>query len=86
MDNVLPAQEMIHTLQSQKKAGMMMKIYLSKEYDKVNSHHLEEFLKVFSFAEQWIVWILALVKSTKFSLLVNGAPSAQFSFARSRAG
>ena len=35
MDNILLAQEMIHTLQTQKKVGMLMQLDLSKAYDKV---------------------------------------------------
>lgn len=66
LDNILLAQEMIHTLQTQKKAGMMMQLDLSKAYDKVNWHYLETILEAFGFAKQWIIWILALVKSTRF--------------------
>lgn len=75
LDNILLAQEMIHTLQSRKIAGMMMQLDLSKVYDKVNWNYLEAILKAFGFANQWIKWILALIKSTKFSILVNGAPA-----------
>lgn len=58
---------------------MMMQLDLSKAYDKANWKYLEAILKAFGFAKQWIAWIIALVNSTKFSILVNGAPSAQFS-------
>jgi len=36
LDNILLAQEMIHTLQSRKITGMMMQLDLSKAYDNVN--------------------------------------------------
>lgn len=75
MDNVLLAQEMIHTLQSQKKVGMIIQLDLSKAYDKVSWTYLEAILKAFGFAQHWINWILAMVKSPSFSILVNVAPS-----------
>lgn len=82
LDNILLAQEMIHTLHSRKITGMMMQLDVSKAYDKVNWNYLEAILKAFSFANQWIKWILALIKYTKFSILVNGAPADQFSPSR----
>jgi len=36
LDSILLAQEMIHTLRTQKKAGMLMQLDLSRAYDKVN--------------------------------------------------
>jgi len=36
LDNILLAQEMIHTLHSRKIVGMMMQLDLSKAYDNVN--------------------------------------------------
>lgn len=78
LDNILLAQEMIHTLHSRKEAGMLMQLDLSKAYDKVSWNYLEAILDAFGFYRQWINWILALIKSSRFSILVNGAPSAPF--------
>ena len=82
MVNISLVQEMIHTLNSRKNVGMMMQLDLSKAYDKVNWNYLEAILRAFGFSNQWIGWILALIKSTKFSILVNGAPTDQFSPSR----
>lgn len=82
MDNVLLAQEMIHTLQSEKKAGIIIQLDLSKAYDKVSWKYLEAILEAFRFAQCWINWILALVKSPSFSILVNGAPTVPFAASR----
>eukprot|EP00253_Pinus_taeda_P001635 PITA_01635 len=78
LDNILLAQEMVHTLQSRKVAGMMMQLDLSKAYDKASWNYLEAILTAFGFASHWIRWIMALIKSTRFSILVNGAPTNQF--------
>jgi len=79
LDNILLAQEMVHTLQTRKKAGMLMQLDLSKAFDKFNWKYLEAVLTAFGFEHQWIKWILALIKSSTFSILVNGSPSEPFS-------
>eukprot|EP00253_Pinus_taeda_P025596 PITA_25596 len=82
LDNILLAQEMIHTLHSRKETGMLMQLDLSKAYDKVSWRYLEAILEAFGFCRQWISWVLALIKSSRFSILVNGAPSEPFSPSR----
>ena len=82
LDNILLAQEMVHTLQTRKIAGMLMQLDLSKAYDKVSWNYLEAILNAFGFNEQWTKWVLALIKSSKFSILVNGSPSDPFSPSR----
>ena len=54
MDNVLLAHEMVHTLQSQKKSGMIIQLDLSKAYDKVSWKYLEAVLEAFGFGHCWI--------------------------------
>eukprot|EP00253_Pinus_taeda_P006873 PITA_06873 len=70
---------MIHSLHSRKEAGMLMQLDLSKAYDKVSWSYLEAVLETFGFSKQWIKWVLALIKSPRYSILVNGAPSAPLS-------
>eukprot|EP00253_Pinus_taeda_P014528 PITA_14528 len=82
LDNILLSQEMIHTLHSRKEIGMLMQLDLSKAYDKVSWRYLEAILEAFGFCRQWISWVLALIKSSRFSILVNGAPSKTFSPSR----
>eukprot|EP00253_Pinus_taeda_P014609 PITA_14609 len=78
LDNILLAQEMIHSLHSRKEASMIMQLDLSKAYDKVSWKYLEVVLGAFGFCRTWIKWILALIKSPRYSILVNGAPSILF--------
>eukprot|EP00253_Pinus_taeda_P021359 PITA_21359 len=82
LDNILLAQEMVHTLQIRKKAGMLMQLDLSKAFDKVNWNYLEAVLTAFGFDQKWNKWILALIKSSSFSILVNGSPSETFTPSR----
>eukprot|EP00253_Pinus_taeda_P016400 PITA_16400 len=78
LDNILLAQEMIHSLHSRKVPGMLMQLDLSKAYDKVSWTYLEATLKDFGFNQPWIKWVLELIKSTSYSILVNGTPSMPF--------
>eukprot|EP00253_Pinus_taeda_P009771 PITA_09771 len=73
---------MIHSLHSRKEAGMLMQLDLSKAYDKVSWKYLEAVLRAFGFCRTWIKWILALIKSPRYSILVNGAPSIPFTPSR----
>lgn len=59
-----------------------MQLDLSKAYDKVSWNYFEAILNAFGFDKQWIKWILALIKSSMFSILVNGSPSEPFSPSR----
>lgn len=59
-----------------------MQLDLSKAYDKVSWHYLEAILDAFGFCKHWIKWILALVKSSRFSILVNKSPFEPFSPSR----
>eukprot|EP00253_Pinus_taeda_P035656 PITA_35656 len=78
LDNILLAQEMIHSLHSRKIPGMLLQLDLSKAYDKVSWTYLEAILKAFGFSQPWIKWVLELIKSTRYSILVNGTPSKPF--------
>ena len=78
MDNILLAHEMIHTLQTLRKAGMIIQLDLSKAYDKVSWAYLEAVLRAFGFSTRWITWISALIKTPNHSILINGAPTQPF--------
>eukprot|EP00253_Pinus_taeda_P018445 PITA_18445 len=81
-DNILLAQEMIHSLHSRNVEGMLMQLDLSKAYDKVSWRYLEAVLKAFGFCSTWIKWIMALIISPRYYVLINGAPSAPFAPSR----
>jgi len=35
-------------------------------------------LKAYAFDHSWIIWVMALVSTTSFSILLNGSPSRTF--------
>lgn len=69
-------------MQSRNIPDMLIQLDLSKAFDKINWNYLEATLNAFGFDIQWTRWILALIKSTSFSILVNGSPSTPFSPSR----
>eukprot|EP00253_Pinus_taeda_P016062 PITA_16062 len=71
LDNILLAQEMVHTLQSRKVAGMMMQLDLSKAYDKVSWDYLEAILKAFGF-DSHCIRIEQLIRQAKEEGKIKG--------------
>jgi len=54
---------------------MILNLDLSKTYDQINWDFLREILGYFFFNPSWISWILNMISSVLFSILVNGSPS-----------
>ena len=63
---------------SNRKAGMIMQLDLAKAYDKLNWTYIRTILIAFGFDHSWVRWVMALVTSSRFSILVNGSPSEIF--------
>ena len=61
---------------------MLLKLDLSKAYDKLNWQFLAGILKAFGFMEEWTNWVMNMVASAFFSILVNGSPSSPFNVSR----
>ena len=61
---------------------MLLKLDLSKAYDKLNWQFLAEIIKAFGVMEEWTNWVMNMVSSTFFSILVNGSPSSPFNVSR----
>ncbi|XP_062100450.1 uncharacterized protein LOC133806354 [Humulus lupulus] len=59
-------------------ARCIMKIDLSKAYDTVDWHFVEELLKHLCFPSRFIYWILACLKGTSYNLLMNGRIQGSF--------
>lgn len=53
---------------------MIIQLDIAKAYDKVNWTYIKKVLPTFGFDHNWIKWVMALVTSTNFSILVNGLP------------
>jgi hypothetical protein len=82
MDNIILAHKVIHSLQSTKSPSMLLKLDLSKDFDKLIWNYLKATLLGFGFYPSWVTWIVNLTLSTLFSILVNGVSSKPFSPSR----
>eukprot|EP00253_Pinus_taeda_P028889 PITA_28889 len=78
LDNIILLHEIIHSLQHSKQASMILKLDLSKAFDKLSWTYIQKMLNAFGFSPMWIRWIMSLITSTFFSILVNGIPSQPF--------
>jgi hypothetical protein len=58
---------------------MLLKLDLSKAFDKLSWDYIRAMLLAFGFHQTWVDWIMNLTSSAFFSLLVNGVPSKPFS-------
>jgi len=77
-DGIILTHEIIHSLKQSKKAGMLLKIELSKAFDTLSYNYIQKMLLGFGFTPPWVRWIMSLITSTFFSILVNGIPSTCF--------
>jgi ribonuclease HI len=82
LDSVILAHEVIHSLQKTRTPGMLLKLDLSKAFDKISWDYMREMLLAFGFDRLWVNWILNLTSSAFFSILINGVPSRPFSPSR----
>ncbi|XP_021835074.2 uncharacterized protein [Spinacia oleracea] len=80
VDNCFVAHEVINHVKRRKKGGRfeaILKVDLSKAYDRVRWDFVIEILKKMKFPDKWVQWILECISSVTYSILVNGEPSKQ---------
>ena len=77
LDNIILMQEIIHSLKLNRTPRMLIKLDMSKAFDKISWQYIKEILKAFGFHPTWIHWIHSLISSS-FSILLNGIPTSTF--------
>eukprot|EP00253_Pinus_taeda_P023557 PITA_23557 len=82
LDGLVVSQEVIHTLKQKKEPGMMIKLDLSKAYDRLNWNYLDSILQAFGFFKRWVKWIHSMISTPNFSILLNGTPTSVFNATR----
>jgi hypothetical protein len=78
MDNIIQAHEIIHTLKLHKREGMIIQLDLAKSYDKISWHYMVKTLEAFGFTHHWISWIVHLICTTSYSLLIDATLAKPF--------
>eukprot|EP00253_Pinus_taeda_P011233 PITA_11233 len=78
MDGIILSNEVIHSLKILKKPGMIMKLDPSKAFDKLSWEYIQQMLLAFGFSATWTRWIMNLISSPCFSVLLNASLSMPF--------
>ena len=71
-------QEGLHNIKSKHMQGAMLKIDLSKAYDRVNWLYVRLLLTHLGFQIDFIRWIMSCITTISFAILINGATSPFF--------
>jgi hypothetical protein len=77
MDNVMMAFETLHTMNTRLKGWkgyMVLKLDMSKAYDRVEWDYLEMLIRRIGFEGHWVDLIMTCVRSVSYSVLINGKP------------
>jgi hypothetical protein len=61
MDNVILVHEIIHSPKITYTLGMLLKLYLSKAFDKSRWQYMKALLSAFGFDKDWVSWIMNLL-------------------------
>ena len=72
------AQEGLHSIKTKHLQGAVIKIDLSKAYDKVNWLYIRLLLTHLGFHIDFIRWIMGCISLVSFAILINGAASPFF--------
>jgi len=72
------AQESLHSIKVKKLQALVLKLDLSKAYDRVNWDTLRMILCQIGIPFSVIRWIMACVTSTNYAVPVNGSPTKFF--------
>eukprot|EP00253_Pinus_taeda_P025838 PITA_25838 len=76
------AQEVIHSIRQKKKKGAVLKIDLSKAFDRVSWLYLRMMLTHLGFNYTFTSWIMGCISSVSFAVLINGSASTFFNSQR----
>ncbi|GLT56437.1 hypothetical protein SLA2020_294760 [Shorea laevis] len=77
-DNAMIAFEILHYMRNRKcrkKGWQVVKLDMSKAFDRVEWPYLEQIMSKLGFAEAWIRMIMACVTSVQYAVLLNGVSS-----------
>lgn len=72
------AQETIHSVKKMKRKGAVIKIDLSKAYDRINWVYIRMLLTHLGFKYEFIRWIMGCISNVNFAILINGAATPFF--------
>ncbi|GKA86255.1 putative RNA-directed DNA polymerase, eukaryota, reverse transcriptase zinc-binding domain protein [Tanacetum coccineum] len=74
--------EVIEWNKKKKKKMLLFKVDFEKAFDSVSWGFLNHVMERLGFSSTWRKWIMAGLKSSRASILVNGSPTSEFSLKR----
>jgi len=72
------AQEVLHSVKQKNKKGAVIKIDLSKAYDRINWIYIHLLLTHLGFKVDFISWIMGCITNVSYAILINGATTPFF--------
>eukprot|EP00253_Pinus_taeda_P023807 PITA_23807 len=72
------AQEVLHSVKQQNKKGVVLKIDLSKAFDRINWIYIRLLLTHLGFKVDFISWIMGCITNVSYAILINGATTPFF--------
>ena len=78
LHGVILVHEVLHSLNSTRRPGMMIKLDIAKAYDKIIWKYMDKILEAFGFYPQWVEWVMGLVTTSFFNIMLNGSPTRLF--------
>lgn len=78
LDSVLIANECIEDRQRSGRCGVMCRLDIEKAYDNVNWNLLDYIISHLGFGVKWRSWIFFCVRTSSFSIMMNGSPAEFF--------
>jgi hypothetical protein len=79
---IVVSQEALHSIKTINSKGVVLKIDLSKSYDRVSWIFLRMLLTHLGFSLPFINWIMSCISSVSFVVLINGVASTFFTTER----
>ena len=71
-NNILLVQEVIHSSQSRKEAGMEIKLDLENDSDRIRHSYIFQVMENYGFPSNFIRWIKSCIRKPWISPLING--------------
>jgi hypothetical protein len=72
------AQEGLHSMKTKKLKGVVVKIDLSKAYDRVNWLYIRMLMIHLGFGVEFTNWVMGCLSTVSFSILLNGSTTSFF--------
>ena len=79
---IVITQEVLHSVKSRNKSVLVLKLDLTKAFDRVNWSYIKLILMQIGMPLEGVNWIMGCITSVNFSLLINGSTSHFFTASR----